>query len=59
MNRLALIAAIAVGMILVAFGMSRGFLPADSGEGALALMPAIAIALIQSRKGCAPGGCRA
>lgn len=58
MNRLILISAIAASMILIAFGISQGSVSADSGAGVLVLLPGIAVALLQSKKGCALRGCK-
>ena len=59
MNRMILISAMAVSMILIALGVSQGTVPADSGDAILVLLPGIVLAVLQSKKGCALGGCKA
>ena len=59
MNRMILISAMAVSMILIALGVSQGTVSADSGDAILVLLPGIALAVLQSKKGCALGGCKA
>lgn len=59
MNRLILVCAIAVSMILVAFGVSQGTVSGDSGEAVLVLLPGIALAVLKPGKGCGLKGCKA
>ena len=59
MNRTILISAMAVSMILIALGVSQGTVSADSGDAMMVLLPGIAVAVLQSKKGCAFGRCKA
>lgn len=59
MNRMILISAMAISMILIALGMSQGTVDAESADAMMVLLPGIALAALQSSKGCSlrPAAC--
>ena len=58
MNRMILISAMAVSMILIALGISQGTIAAGEGDAMLVLLPGIALAVLQSKNGCTFGKCK-
>jgi hypothetical protein len=59
MNRLILVSAFAASMILIAAGVAAGTIQHSDDNAMLVLLPGIAFAVLDTKKGCAIRGCRA